>query len=113
MNRNKLIDSFIANISNAMLHKILERAIADKKPETEEKYVKEMKNSWEIAKRYREKINPINFPLPERDTEEIKRKVMTRVNAELRAREKRGYENINFALVDEFVEEALKDMNVV
>lgn len=113
MNRNKLIEAFIGNISTAVLHKILERAIADKKPEFEEKYVKEFKNSWEIAKSYREKINPKNLPLPDRDIEEIKRKIITRVNAELRIREKRGYENLDFSIVEESVEQALREMKVV
>ena len=56
-NRNKLIALFIGNISNAVVHKILEEAVED---EVIRKYYdKELLNSIEIAKRYREKINPI------------------------------------------------------
>ena len=64
-NRNKLLDLFISNLSNAVLHRILEKAIG--LPEIINKYDKEIKNSWEIAKIYREKINPKTPPFPEKD----------------------------------------------
>jgi hypothetical protein len=72
-NRNQLIEVFVSNLSNAIIHEILEQAID--KPEITEKYFKEVKNSWEIAKRYREKINPINKIFPEVDAEDIKIKI--------------------------------------
>jgi len=53
-NRSKLIDLFVGNVSNTVVHRVLEKAI-DKQDITK-KYVKEMKNSWEIAKHYRETI---------------------------------------------------------
>jgi len=108
MNRNKLIASFTANLTNAVLHKILEKAID--KSEIAEKYSKEIKNSWEITKEYRKKINPINAPLP--DKQEVKEKIIKKVKAELRLRIKKGYENIDFNLVEGFVEQALKEMLV-
>ena len=110
-NRNKLLELFISNIANAIIHKILEKAID--KPEISERYNKEIKNSWEIAKRYREKINPINKSLAKKDVEGIKRKVINKVKSELRIRIERGYENIDLSLVEEFAEKALGEMKVV
>jgi len=109
-NRNQLIEALISNLSNAIVHQILETAIDQQ--EISEKYVKEFKNSWEIAKRYREKINPINNSLPEKDIEEIKIKVINKVKAELKLRIERGYENINLSLVPELVDKALKELSV-
>jgi len=109
-NRNKLLELFISNIANAIIHKILEKAID--KPDISEKYNKEIKNSWEIAKRYREKINPVNKKLSDKDIEEIKRKVINKVKSELIIRIDRGYENINLSLVEEFVEKFLSEMKV-
>ena len=68
-NRNKLIDLFIGNISNSIVHKILEKAINDK--ELANRYNKELLSSLKIARRYREKINPVNAPLPDKDIEHI------------------------------------------
>ena len=111
MNRNKLIEVLISNLTNAVVHQILEKAID--KYEISERYNKEVKNSWEIAKKYREKINPVNESLPERDIEEIKKKVITKVKTELRLRIQRGYENINISLVEELVEKSLKELKVI
>lgn len=109
-NRNKLLELFISNLANAVIHKILEKAID--KPDISEKYNKEIKNSWEIAKRYREKINPLNKNLSDKDTEEIKKKVINKVKSELMIRIEKGYENINLSLVEEFVENSLDEMKV-
>jgi len=111
MNRNKLIEVLISNLTNAVVHQILELAID--KQEISEVYNKEFKNSWEIAKRYREKINPVNKSLPARDIEEINRKVINRVKTELKLRIEKGYENIDISLVPEFVEKSLKELKVV
>ena len=81
-NRNKLIELFIANLSNAIIHKILEKAID--KEEIASRYNKEIQNSWQIAQHYREKINPINAPFPIKDIEEIRIKVKNKVLAELK-----------------------------
>lgn len=112
MNRNKLIELFISNLSTAIVHQILELAIADRQ-EISEKYNKEVKNSWEIAKSYREKVNPLNKSLPGKDTEDIRMKVINRVKAELKLRIEKGYENINISLVEEFVDRALKELSVI
>ena len=111
MNRNKLIEVLISNLTNAVVHQILELAID--KQEISERYNKEVKNSREIAKRYREKINPVNKSLPGRDIEEIKRKVINRVKTELNLRIEKGYENIDISLAEEFVEKSLKELKVI
>ncbi len=109
-NRNQLIEAFVSNLSNAIVHQILETAID--KQEISEKYVKEFKNSWQIAKSYREKINPTNKSLPFHDLEEIKVKITNNVTSELKLRIERGYENIDLSLVPEFVDRALKELGV-
>lgn len=111
MNRNKLIEILISNLTNVVVHRILELAID--KQEISEVYNKEVKNSWEIAKRYREKINPVNKSLPDRDIEEIKRKVINRVKTELKLRIEKGYENIDISLAEEFVEKSLRELKVI
>lgn len=111
MNRNKLIEVLISNLTNAVVHQILELAID--RQEISERYNKEVKNSWQIAKNYREKINPINESLADRDSEEIRKKVINRVKTELKLRIERGYENINVSLVEEFVEKSLKELKVI
>ena len=111
MNRNKLIDLFISNLSNVIVHRILEKAID--RTEITEKYHKEAKGSLEIAKRYREKINPSDRILPLGDIDEIRARLTNRVRAELNARIKRGYTNINLSLVEGFVEDALRELGVV
>lgn len=111
MNRNKLIELFISNLTNVVVHQILEQAIDKQK--ISEVYNKEVKNSWEIAKRYREKINPVNKNLPGRDIEEIKKKIIKRVRAELKSRIEKGYENIDISFAEEFVEKSLKEMKII
>ena len=60
-NRNKLINLFIGNISNSIIHDILERAI--KNEEISNRYEKELTTSFEIAKKYRNKINPLSIEI--------------------------------------------------
>ncbi len=55
-NRNKLIGLFISNISNAIVHKILEKA--SEQEELSNKYNKEELTSFDIANKYREKNKP-------------------------------------------------------
>ena len=110
-NRRKLIDLFIGNISNSIIHEILEKA-ADNE-ELSNKYNKELTTSFSIAKKYREKINPINTSLPEKDIEHIKTKVTNKVGAELSLRISKGYENIELDLIGELVDGILKDMNTI
>src|SRR3989344_9178735 len=106
-NRNKLIELFIGNISNAVLHKILEKAVTD--TDIADRYNKEIKNSFEIAKQYREKINPLNISLPEKDINYIKDKIIRKVKAELQIRVSKGYKNINLDIVEQIMNELLKE----
>lgn len=110
LNRNQLIEHLIGNLANAILHKILEKAIETQ--EITEKYDKEIKNSYEIAKVYREKINPKDTFLPEKDIEEIKRKIIQKVKAELLIRISKGYKNIDLSLVDSVIEDYLRELRI-
>ncbi|MCX6742565.1 MAG: hypothetical protein NTX24_05365 [Candidatus Pacearchaeota archaeon] len=66
-NRNKLINSLVGNLSNAVIHAILEKAVSETEKEIAVRYNKELKTSFDVAKRYREKINPKLSPLLEKD----------------------------------------------
>lgn len=109
-NRNKLITLFIGNISNAIVHEILEKAID--KDEIREKYNKELKTSYDISKYYRNMINPIDKPLPVVDVIFIKKKITNNVRNELLLRINRGYKNINLDLIEEITEKFLKELKV-
>jgi len=109
-NRNKLIELFIGNISNSIVHEILERAVS--KEPIADKYRKELITSFEVAKKYMEKINPLDRPLPNKDVEYIKTKIINKVRAELMTRISKGYKNIEISLVEELVDKALKNTNV-
>ena len=109
-NRNKLIDIFIGNLANAAVHKILEMAVID--DILRKYYDKEMLNSIEIAKRYREKINPVNRTLQEKDISHIKSKVINKVKSELMLRIEKGYKNINLELVEGIIDKMLVDMKI-
>ena len=111
-NRNKLIDIFIGNVSNVVVHRILERAVFDKE-ELFDRYRKEMINSFEIAKRYREKINPVSKPLSERDMFYVRERVIRKAISELSLRISKGYVNIdldNVKMEDDIV---LKEMRII
>ena len=109
-NRNKLIELFIGNLSNSIVHQILEKAVG--KEFMADRYRKELINSFELAKRYREKINPVNQSLHEKDVEYIRIRIIKRVRVELNLRISKGYENIDLFLVEIFVDRALKKMCV-
>ncbi|HLC57016.1 MAG TPA: hypothetical protein VJH95_00430 [Candidatus Nanoarchaeia archaeon] len=87
-NRNKLIELFIGNLSNAVLHSMLEKAISNN--ELAGRYRQELITSLSIAKKYREKINPLHEPLPSKDKEYIKDKVIKKVKAGLAVRKAKG-----------------------
>jgi hypothetical protein len=103
-NRNKLIGLFIGNLSNAVTHAILEKAISEEQKELLFHYTNELKNNFDIAKKYREKINPKLSPLPEKDTKEIKDKIVKKVKSELLLRISKGYRNINLDLIEKEVD---------
>lgn len=109
-NRNKLIDIFIGNLVNSVVHTVLEKAVKKERDYLADKYRKELINSLEIAKKYREKINPVEKSLPEKDISYIKERIIRKVKAELRIRILKGYENINLNVVEEEVNNALKEV---
>ena len=110
-NRTKLIILFIGNISTAIVHEILEKAIENQ--EIADKYRKEIFTSFEKAKQYRAKINTVSTSLPEKDIEEIREKIVRKVNMELRLRISKGYEGIRLDLVERIVDEFLKKTALV
>lgn len=111
LNRNRSIQLFVGNASNAVLHEILMRAIENS--EITNKYAKEIKNSFEIARKYREKINPADMKLPDKDVESIKRKIVNKVKAELLIRIEKGYSGIDINIVEKLVEEFLREMRIL
>lgn len=110
-NRNRLVELFIGNASNAIVHEILERAIDDES--IRNRYSKELKVSLGVAKMYREKINPVNQALPDKDKAYIREKIIRKVKAELQLRISKGYENIDLSLVEASVENVLRDTSVI
>lgn len=110
-NRNKLIELFISNITNSIVHEILEKAIFQN--ELIRKYNKELLNSLELAKKYQEKINLKNLPLPFRDINYIKNKIINKVKTELLLRISKGYTNINLSLINQSVDKYLKETNII
>ena len=109
-NRNKLVELFISNISNAVVHELLEKAVGNDL--LAGKYRKELITSFEVATRYREKINPVNRPLPDKDISYIRAKIINKVKAELITRISKGYKNINLDLIEEITNKALKDAKI-
>ncbi len=75
--------------------------------------MRELNISWKIAKKYREKINPINRTLKSKDVNHIKTKIVNMVRAELLMRISKGYKGINLDFVEELVDKALKDMDII
>ena len=108
VNRKKLINLFIENISNAILHRILEKAVED--DVIRRYYDKEFLNSFEIAKKYREKINPVDDKLP--DSSEIKGVIIKKVNNELKIRISKGYKNIDLSLVESAANTILSELKI-
>jgi uncharacterized protein with HEPN domain len=108
-NRNKLIELFISNLANAVVHDILEKAVAAE--EIADKYRKEIVNSFQLAKKYREKINP-RMSMPDKDISYIKHKIKNKVTTELRNRIERGYKGINLDLIDEIIERMFGEMRI-
>src|SRR3989338_7684238 len=109
-NRNKLIDLFIGNITNAIVHEILEHAV--RKELVADKYRKELITSFEIAKRYRDKINPRHRHLPDKDVAYIKEKIVARVKTELMIRISRGYKNIDLKLIEPLTDKVLSELKI-
>ena len=110
-NRKKLIELFIGNISNAVVHEILEKATNDE--EISSKYQKEINISFNKAKEYREKINPEHLPLPEKDVEHIKYQIRNKVMSKLNQRISQRYENIDLNLIEGLIDKFLKNTDII
>jgi hypothetical protein len=109
-NRNKLIELFIGNMSNAVIHDILEKAIDDE--DIRKRYGQELNTSFKKAKDYREKINPVSSPIPEADIYYIKNKIIKKVKAGLNERIAKGYENIDLFSIELVVDSMLKEAGI-
>lgn len=109
-NRNRLIKRFTGNLSNSIIHEILEKAINDE--DIRKKYDKESTISLKIAMKYRKKINPTGTSLPEKDVKYIREDVVKKVRSELRSRIAKGYLNIDISSVDKIVDKFLKNLKV-
>lgn len=110
MNRGKLIERFIGNISNSIVYQILEKAINQE--EISGRYNKELLTSFNIAMKYREKINPVNSQLPKKDVLVIRKKIINKVRAEINLRISRGYENIDLNLIEKLTDKTLKNARI-
>lgn len=109
-NRNKLLDLLIGNLSNVVVHKVLEESA--KEEILRNHYDKESLISFNIAKRYREKINPVQRELPDKDIEYIKKEVLKKAYQELNRRISKGYEGLDLSLVEGILEDLLQDLKV-
>ena len=76
-NRNKLIELFIGNASNVVVHKVLGKATDNL--DIYSRYEKEVQNSLKKALKYRNNINPIDEKLNEKDINYIKNKIIRHV----------------------------------
>lgn len=78
-----------------------------------EHYDRESLSSFEVARRYREKINPVQRELPENDVDKIKEEVFKRAGKELRLRIDKGYEGVKLGLLGEILEKVLEELKIL
>ena len=111
MSQNKpdLIKRFIGVASNIIAHKILIKAELEE--DLRNYYAKEIERDIDIALKYRNRINPINRLLPQKDSKEIRDSILLKVKAELLKRIDKGY-NIGLTKIDEEIDNFLKEQNV-
>ncbi|MBI2558495.1 hypothetical protein HYW20_04185 [Candidatus Woesearchaeota archaeon] len=108
-NRPDIIKRFIGVASNIITHKVLIKTELEK--DLRNYYTKEMERDIDIALKYRNKINPVNRMLPQRDSKEIKENILLKVKAELQKRVDKGYK-VNLSKIDEEIDDFLKEQNV-
>ena len=80
-NRPDLIKKFIGVAGNIITHKILVKAELEE--DLRNYYAKEIERDIDIALKYRDKINPVNRLLPQKDSGEIKDNILLKVKADL------------------------------
>jgi len=107
-NKSKLIDNLIGNLSNSIIHSILEKSFDMHK----DRYKKESLTSLNISINYRNKINPIDKPLNINDIEYIKSKLKSKVSSELLKRITLGYKNLNLSDIDAEISACLKKLKI-
>ena len=110
MSRSRMISIFVSNVSNVVVHMILEKSIEDEY--LRKHYNLEYLNFLEISRIYRRKINPINKSLPEKDVQDIKKKIKIIVANELKLRISKGYSGIDLDLIDAIIDKKLKELKI-
>ena len=108
-NRPDLIKRFIGVASNIIAHKILIKAELEE--DLRNYYTKEIERDIDIALKYRNRINPVNRLLPQRDSKEIRGSILLKVKAELLKRIDKGY-NVDLTKIDEEIDNFLKEQKV-
>lgn len=110
-NRKKLIQVCIGSSTTVVVHRILGNSTED--TDLKKYYQKEAINALKIAEECREKINPKTEPFSEKDSFAVYNKVVANVTNELKARIAKGYENVRLEEVETYVEELLKELQVL
>lgn len=100
----------IGNLANVVVHKVLEEAT--KEEILRKRYDKESLISYEVAKRYREQINPLQRCLSPEDAGQIRKEVIRRAYQELQVRISKGYREVNLALVEPVLQKLMKELRV-
>ena len=108
-NRPDLIKRFIGVARNIIAHKVLIKAELEK--DLREYYTKEIERDIDIALKYRNRINPANRLLPQRDSKEIRESILLKVKAELLKRVDKGYK-VDLSKIDGEIDNFLKEQNV-
>ncbi len=109
-NRNKILQLLIGNLVNLLVHRALEQSAMEEILRNH--YHKESSTSFEVAKKYREKINPLQKELPDKDINKIKEEVLRRAKNELKLRISKGYEGIDLNLTELILEKILKELSI-
>ncbi|MBI4139393.1 hypothetical protein HY483_00340 [Candidatus Woesearchaeota archaeon] len=110
-NRNKIIDIFVGNTVNAIVHVILQQSISDE--DVSKKYLEEVRTSLKSAKKYREKVNPINTVFQRIEAENLKIIIQRKVEKKLHKRIAKGYKDIAIGTVEENVVKILQELKVL
>lgn len=109
-NRNKLLTLLIGNLVNAVVHRVLEEATTEEI--LRKRYDKESLVSYEVAKRYREQINPLQRCLSPEDAGQIRKEVIRRAYQELQTRISKGYQDVDITLIEPVLQKLLKELRV-
>ena len=100
----------IGNLTNVVVHRVLEKSV--KEEILRNHYDKESLVSLEVAKRYRDQINPIERALPDIDVKEIEEGIMKRARSELQLRISRGYQRIQLDTIKAILKQVLQELKI-